>query len=180
MAPRRSGRACPFSSSCFLGGFTTNFIWCLFLNFRNKTGAQYFNADAGVHDSGPALETAVEAPGEEMALQADLGPLEPKRAPMLANYLLCAVAGVTWYFQFFFYTMGESQWASTSSPVGPSTWPASSSSARSGASRSTSGAGANRRAFTLLFLSLACSSLNHHHRLRQLPRHGHTCHPLIP
>jgi len=31
------------------------------------------------------------------------------RAPMLRNYLLCALAGTTWYFQFFFYTMGESQ-----------------------------------------------------------------------
>lgn len=28
---------------------------------------------------------------------------------MLANYLLCALAGTAWYFQFFFYTMGESQ-----------------------------------------------------------------------
>ena len=25
------------------------------------------------------------------------------------NYLLCALAGTAWYFQFFFYTMGESQ-----------------------------------------------------------------------
>src|SRR5271163_4089677 len=31
------------------------------------------------------------------------------RAPMLTNYLLCALAGTTWYFQFFFYTMGETQ-----------------------------------------------------------------------
>jgi L-rhamnose-H+ transport protein len=31
------------------------------------------------------------------------------QAPMLRNYLLCALAGTTWYFQFFFYTMGESQ-----------------------------------------------------------------------
>ena len=31
------------------------------------------------------------------------------RVPMLANYLLCALAGTTWYFQFFFYTMGETQ-----------------------------------------------------------------------
>ncbi len=30
-------------------------------------------------------------------------------APMLRNYLLCALAGTTWYFQFFFYTMGETQ-----------------------------------------------------------------------
>ena len=28
---------------------------------------------------------------------------------MLSNYLLCAVAGVTWYMQFFFYTMGETK-----------------------------------------------------------------------
>jgi L-rhamnose-H+ transport protein len=28
---------------------------------------------------------------------------------MLAIYLLCALAGVTWYFQFFFYTMGETE-----------------------------------------------------------------------
>ena len=26
-----------------LGGFTTNFIWCLFLNLRNRTGTQYFS-----------------------------------------------------------------------------------------------------------------------------------------
>ena len=29
--------------------------------------------------------------------------------PLLRNYLLCALAGSAWYFQFFFYTMGESQ-----------------------------------------------------------------------
>jgi L-rhamnose-H+ transport protein len=28
---------------------------------------------------------------------------------MLRNYFFCAVAGTTWYFQFFFYTMGETQ-----------------------------------------------------------------------
>jgi L-rhamnose-H+ transport protein len=30
-------------------------------------------------------------------------------APMLANYLFSALAGTTWYMQFFFYTMGETQ-----------------------------------------------------------------------
>jgi len=29
--------------------------------------------------------------------------------PMAANYVLCVLAGFTWYFQFFFYTMGEAQ-----------------------------------------------------------------------
>jgi L-rhamnose-H+ transport protein len=34
---------------------------------------------------------------------------EPARAPMLANYLFSALAGATWYMQFFFYSMGETQ-----------------------------------------------------------------------
>ena len=31
------------------------------------------------------------------------------RVPMLWNYFFSAMAGTTWYFQFFFYTMGETQ-----------------------------------------------------------------------
>ena len=30
-------------------------------------------------------------------------------APLLANYLLCALAGLTWYLQFFFYSMGTTR-----------------------------------------------------------------------
>jgi len=92
-----------------LGGFTTNFIWCLFLNLRNKTGGQYFRSQIEERASGPIIETAIDAPGEEMARQAVLSSSEPTRAPLALNYLFCAIAGVTWYFQFFFYTMGESQ-----------------------------------------------------------------------
>jgi L-rhamnose-H+ transport protein len=40
---------------------------------------------------------------------AEANPATAIHAPMLRNYLLCALAGTTWYFQFFFYTMGESQ-----------------------------------------------------------------------
>jgi L-rhamnose-proton symport protein (RhaT) len=32
-----------------------------------------------------------------------------EHAPMLPNYALCALAGTTWYMQFFFYSMGETQ-----------------------------------------------------------------------
>jgi L-rhamnose-H+ transport protein len=32
-----------------------------------------------------------------------------RSAPLLRNYVLCGIAGTCWYFQFFFYTMGESQ-----------------------------------------------------------------------
>jgi L-rhamnose-H+ transport protein len=99
-----------------VGGFTTNFIWCLILNIRNGTGYQYFNpvmrGEAPARESESILETATDAPGEEMAvaLAAPRGRLE--RAPMLANYCFCAIAGTTWYMQFFFYTMGETQMGS--------------------------------------------------------------------
>ena len=63
------------------GGFTSNALWCLMLNFRNRTAGEYLAA----HD----------AAGQPV--------------PRLANVLFCALAGVTWYFQFFFYTMGETQ-----------------------------------------------------------------------
>jgi L-rhamnose-H+ transport protein len=66
-----------------LGGFTTNAVWCLFLILRNRS--------------------ARELVGELKVAGAALVP------SMGRNYLLCALAGTTWYFQFFFYTMGESQ-----------------------------------------------------------------------
>lgn len=57
------------------GGLTTNFVWCMILNARNKTFGNY----------------------------AD------KTTPLLRNYLLSALAGTTWFLQFFFYGMGESK-----------------------------------------------------------------------
>jgi len=57
------------------GGLTTNFIWCMILNARNKTFADYAN----------------------------------KKMPLLRNYLFAALAGTTWFLQFFFYGMGESR-----------------------------------------------------------------------
>ncbi|HEX4485476.1 MAG TPA: L-rhamnose/proton symporter RhaT [Terriglobales bacterium] len=98
-----------------IGGFTTNFIWCVWLNLRNKTGGQYFTSKPShVGEGGTSIETAVDAPGREMAEHAPHGiavlpSKAEKRVPMLRNYLLCALAGVTWYFQFFFYSMGETQ-----------------------------------------------------------------------
>jgi len=109
-----------------LGGFLTNFVWCLILLARNKTGYQYFDSRirSNGHPDDAIIETAVDAPGREVAEQMGVQhqtltamavversasmPVEV-RAPMLRNYLLCALAGTTWYFQFFFYTMGESQ-----------------------------------------------------------------------
>lgn len=72
-----------------LGGFTTNFIWCVILNIRNGTGGQYFTSR--FIPGNPAVDESVTT------------------VPMLSNYLFSALAGTTWYFQFFFYTMGETQ-----------------------------------------------------------------------
>lgn len=71
------------------GGFATNAAWCLALGARNRTLGQYWTAPESKADS--AGESA---------------PSTPTRT---GNYLLCAAAGVTWYLQFFFYTMGETQ-----------------------------------------------------------------------
>lgn len=57
------------------GGLTTNFIWCMILNARNKTFGDYGN----------------------------------KKTPLLRNYVFSALAGTTWFLQFFFYGMGESK-----------------------------------------------------------------------
>jgi L-rhamnose-H+ transport protein len=57
------------------GGLTTNFIWCMTLNARNKTFGNYTDV----------------------------------KQPLLKNYLFCALAGTTWFLQFFFYGMGESR-----------------------------------------------------------------------
>ncbi len=99
-----------------IGGFTTNFIWCVWLNVRNRTGHQYFTSKpTQTSGDGRVLETAVDAPSREMVEHAPsrVAVLErtasTERVPMLRNYLLCALAGTTWYFQFFFYTMGETQ-----------------------------------------------------------------------
>jgi L-rhamnose-H+ transport protein len=106
-----------------LGGFTTNFIWCLALLLRNRTGHQFFTskADPQLPDDQTIIESAVDAPSREVvehissahAVQVLEAPPARRqgveRVPMLSNYLLCALAGTTWYFQFFFYTMGETQ-----------------------------------------------------------------------
>jgi len=97
-----------------LGGFTSNFLWCVALNIRNGTGGQYFTkalpARLPGRDEETIIETAVDAPSEEVVERIPW----PKanavtRVPLSANYFWSAVAGVTWYMQFFCYTMGETQ-----------------------------------------------------------------------
>ena len=96
------------------GGFTTNFIWCVSLNLKNKTGRQYFSSTLPVslpqRDEETIIETAVDAPSEEVVEHIPWPKKNAvERVPLLSNYLFSALAGVTWYLQFFFYTMGETQ-----------------------------------------------------------------------
>lgn len=57
------------------GGLTTNFIWSMILNAKNKSFGDYTN----------------------------------RETPLSRNYFFSALAGTTWFLQFFFYGMGESK-----------------------------------------------------------------------
>lgn len=91
-----------------LGGFTSNALWCAWLNIRNRTGYQYLARFARPEHTGRGVE------GERGETDADAA-LIPRnaddrlRVPRLRNLAWCAAAGLTWYLQFFFYTMGETQ-----------------------------------------------------------------------
>ncbi len=90
-----------------LGGFTTNFIWCTLLNFKNRTGYQYLAShvrkEHAHHGGSGGGEHASASAPDAGAPPSDL------KIPVLGNYVFCALAGTCWYFQFFFYTMGETQ-----------------------------------------------------------------------
>ncbi len=86
------------------GGFTTNFIWCVLLNLKNKTGYQYLASHVRTehaHHGGTNSSEAAPAQAAAALSQTDL------KIPMLGNYFFSALAGTTWYFQFFFYSMGH-------------------------------------------------------------------------
>ncbi len=71
-----------------LGGLTTNFIWCVLLNLSNRSGYEYLATE----------QRATSSLNEN-----------DRRIPQFNNYFFSALAGVTWYMQFFFYTMGASK-----------------------------------------------------------------------
>lgn len=61
------------------GGFVTNAVWCVVMHSRRHSSSEYLRIPASGTGSLPW------------------------------NYIFSALAGFTWYLQFFFYTMGESQ-----------------------------------------------------------------------
>lgn len=66
------------------GGLTTNVVWCAWLIVRNGTAAEMIGRGTDAAEQHASI-------------------------PLLPNYLFAALGGTLWYFQFFFYTMGESQ-----------------------------------------------------------------------
>ena len=92
------------------GGFTTNFIWCVVLSMQNRSYGEYLRIprrrerELMTH---PPIENVTDAASTEMALEFELHPRGT--SSLAANYGFSALAGATWYMQFFFYTMGETQ-----------------------------------------------------------------------
>ena len=100
-----------------LGGFTTNFFWCLILLLRNGSANQYLGAPA-------QADVPIDAPSDAASVVPPLVQSEfhvhsassrssyPAKLPaavLKINYLLAAAAGVIWYLQFFFYSMGQTK-----------------------------------------------------------------------
>jgi L-rhamnose-H+ transport protein len=88
------------------GGFITNFIWSAILIFKNGSIRQF------VGEPGLNPMRATHASGNTLV---DFDPLDPSTYDRVAprtlvfNYLFAAMAGVIWYFQFFFYSMGQTK-----------------------------------------------------------------------
>jgi L-rhamnose-H+ transport protein len=102
-----------------LGGFTTNFIWCVILNVRNKSGREYMSlrrtaieeisATEGVvpWDADAVAKTPAQSGASTAVKPAEREAAKSVPVPLVRNYVLSAIAGVTWYLQFFFYSMGQ-------------------------------------------------------------------------
>jgi L-rhamnose-H+ transport protein len=88
------------------GGFITNFVWSAILIFQNGSIKQ-FAGEPGINPMRAAATS-----GDTLV---DFDPLDPSTYDRLApstlffNYIFAAMAGVIWYFQFFFYSMGQTK-----------------------------------------------------------------------
>jgi L-rhamnose-H+ transport protein len=86
------------------GGFITNFIWSAILIIRNRSVRQ-FAGEPGDNPMGTATVTG------DTLQDVDPRQLLQRISPsvLTRNYLLAALAGIIWYFQFFFYSMGTTK-----------------------------------------------------------------------
>ena len=79
------------------GGFVTNVVWSVALILKNHSAAQF----AGAPGVNP-MEAAQTSRAVEVTER--LG--TPR---LIRNYIFAATAGVIWYFQFFFYSLGQTK-----------------------------------------------------------------------
>ena len=89
-----------------LGGFTTNFLcvtFCLYATILPVSISAFLRTRTMIAPSTLRLQLST----------------------IVANYAWAALAGIAWYFQFFFYSMGETKMGKYHSQVGRCTWQAS-------------------------------------------------------
>src|SRR3984957_3683535 len=80
----------PALTVLLLGGFTTNFVWCVLLNIRNRSGYQYAAAQVRpehAHHGGSGGGEGGPAKAESSGTPTDL------KIPVFNNYLFSALAG---------------------------------------------------------------------------------------
>ena len=82
------------------GGFGTNLLWTGTLLIRNGTLSQFIGTSGSnpMHADNPDAIKRSEVAGAHLSAKTFTG-----------NYIFAALAGVIWYFQFFFYSMGQTR-----------------------------------------------------------------------
>ena len=88
------------------GGFLTNFVWSAILILKNRSYRQ-FTGEPGVNPmraAPPAGDTMVDFDPLDASTYDRIAPVT-----LVANYLFAALAGIIWYFQFFFNSMAKTK-----------------------------------------------------------------------
>ena len=113
-----------------LGGFTTNFIWCMILHVKNKTAYQYLSPvsrPSPTREQETIIETTIDAPSEEVVEHAPAQSSNdaPGRVPLVWNYVFCAWPAQPGTSSSSSTPWARPRWGASSSRAGPCTWPAS-------------------------------------------------------
>lgn len=88
------------------GGFATNLVWSVVLILRNRSAAQFFGAEG--HNPMHAGSPESSLP-RSSALPKETHPRRLSARTLATNYACASAAGVIWYFQFFFYSLGQAR-----------------------------------------------------------------------
>ncbi len=91
------------------GGFLTNLIWSVILIIKNRSvnqfaGAPGHNPMRASHASGDTLVDF-----DPLDESGNLYPDRLSPRTLFFNYFFASLAGIIWYFQFFFYSMGQTK-----------------------------------------------------------------------